>query len=103
MKLKLIFAVAALSALSLNLHSQATPAGQIVGTSEGNIWAEVGTITPIEKNNVIFSTGVHQGYDLYDFKFLSLTPFVSGGATLDTRGYVWNNQLIASAGAQLNA
>jgi hypothetical protein len=103
MKVSLLCA-AILSVITIsNVFGQARPAGEIAGVTTGSMWSEAGTVSPLEKGNVIFETGAQQKVDVFDFTLFSLTPYVAGGATFDTKGYDWNNQFVGSVGVQLNA
>jgi hypothetical protein len=101
--IKATLSLAAFVFSSLSAFGQAIPPGHIKGPAEGSMWVEVGTISPLEKGNVISSSGIHQGYDLYEKKSFSFTAFIAGGATFDTSHYVWNNQVSGSLGIQANA
>lgn len=85
------------------LFGQALPAGSIAGVASGSMWSVVGNITPLEKGNVIYATGASQGFNVLEHGPFSITPYVAAGATLDTAGHEWNNQIIGSLGIRLNA
>jgi hypothetical protein len=62
----------------------------------------MGTISPLETNDVIYTTGASQGFNLVERGHISMTPYVAGGATFDTAGHEWNNEFIGSVGVRLN-
>ncbi len=70
----------------------------------GQMWTTVGNLSPVEHNN-----GYVQSYAEQDAAILasqsgsiSLTPYVSLGLVLDTKGYDWNNQIQPQVGLKLN-
>ncbi len=66
----------------------------------GNSWGSTGNSSPTEKGNVIKSVYLEQGFTLFQEGTLSLVPYASLNGTLDTKGYEWNNRLIAIGGAK---
>jgi len=98
-KIALVLIVLAM-AFAPKAHSQAAPtfAGQTNGNLTGSIWSEIGTISPVEKGNVIFATGVTEGFDFANKGIFIFTPFAAAQSSLDSYGYDWDNTIAASLG-----
>jgi hypothetical protein len=99
MKIKFVLAALALAmGLTPNVFAQALYQGETKGNLTGSIWSEVGTISPIEKGNVIFATGVNEGFDFRDVGRFIFTPYVAAQSSFDSYGHDWNNTVAFSAG-----
>lgn len=70
-------------------------------TLPGSAWNTTGNVSPTEGNNVISASYVEQGVTVFHGKTLSLVPYVSLGATLDTEGNDWDNRFIATSAIKL--
>ncbi len=91
-------AVLAIMTFVPKAHGQAVYAGRSNGNGSGSMWAEAGTISPVEGNNVIFATGVNQGFDYRNVGPFIFTPYIADQSSTDTHGYDWNNTISASIG-----
>jgi hypothetical protein len=74
---------------------------KLPSTLPGSAWDVTGNISPAEHGNVISAGYAEQGVTLFRGKTYSLVPYVSLGATLDTKGYDWNNRLTATGAVKL--
>ncbi len=70
----------------------------------GQMWTTVGNLSPVEHNNGYVQSYVEQDAAVFATQTgsLSLTPYVSLGLVLDTKGYDWNNQVQPQVGLKLN-
>jgi hypothetical protein len=110
MKIRILFALFAALMLPAHLPAQerAAPAlqGSLVDSIglPGQTWTSMGNFSPIEHNNGYVQTYIEQSAAVFanDSGSMTLTPFVSLGLALDTKGYVWNNKIQPRAGMRLN-
>ncbi len=73
------------------------------GKYPGTVWGVVGTISPVEKGNVIGVVRVEQGVLLHKFdNGLSLIPFVEATLARDSKKYDWNNRQILGVGLKVS-
>ncbi|HKW68047.1 MAG TPA: hypothetical protein VJP04_12210 [Terriglobales bacterium] len=70
----------------------------------GESWTTVGNLSPVEHGNGYVQSYVEQDAAVLASRSgsLSLTPYVSVGLVLDTKGYDWNNKVEPQAGIKLN-
>ncbi len=70
----------------------------------GQMWTTVGNLSPVEHGNSYVQSYVEQDAAVFATQSgsLSLTPYVSLGLVLDTKGYDWNNQVQPQVGLKLN-
>ena len=89
-------------------QQSATPAlqGSVVDGMglPGESWTTVGNLSPVEHGNGYVQSYVEQDAAVLASRSgsLSLTPYVSLGLVLDTKGYDWNNKVEPQAGIKLN-
>lgn len=72
------------------------------GPLPGSAWVVLGDITPIEKNNLIYSSHLEQGRIVFDRDTITIEPYVAAGLNLDSNGYLWNNNYDLQGGVKLN-
>jgi hypothetical protein len=70
-------------------------------TFPGSAWSVLGNVSPVEKGNLISSSYVEQGINIFTKDFFSVIPYVSLSPTFDTKGYDWNNRLVSNVGLKL--
>src|SRR5690349_18594690 len=104
----LLFCTAALLLTPVCAAQQsATPAlqGSVVDGMglPGESWTTVGNLSPVEHGNGYVQSYVEQDAAVLASRSgsLSLTPYVSLGLVLDTKGYDWNNKVQPHAGIKL--
>jgi len=70
----------------------------------GQMWTTVGNLSPVEHNNGYIQSYVEQDAAILASQSgsISLTPYVSLGLVVDTKGYDWNNQIQPQLGLKLN-
>src|SRR5690242_19843967 len=89
-------------------QQSATPAlqGSVVDGMglPGESWTTAGNLSPVEHGNGYVQSYVEQDAAVLASRSgsLSLTPYVSLGLVLDTKGYAWNNKVEPQAGIKLN-
>ena len=107
----LLFVAVLSSLLSGTLCSAqggALPAAQggIVNASglPGQTWTTIGNLSPIEHDNFYTQSYAEQGAALYGNRSgsLTVTPYVSVGLVLDTKGFKWNNKIEPRVGVKVN-
>src|SRR5438034_7841559 len=70
----------------------------------GQAWTSIGNLSPIERNNSYVQSYAEQSAAIFasDSGSITLTPYVSLGLVLDTKGYNWNNKVEPRIGVKLN-
>ena len=70
----------------------------------GQAWTSMGNLSPIEHDNGYVQSYVEQSAAIFasDSGSITLTPYVSLGLVLDTKGYNWNNKVEPRIGMKLN-
>src|SRR5437879_8465174 len=70
----------------------------------GQAWTSMGNLSPIEHNNGYVQSYAEQSAAIFasDSGSITLTPYVSLGLVLDTKGYDWNNKVEPRIGVKLN-
>jgi len=70
----------------------------------GQAWTSMGNLSPIEHNNGYVQSYAEQSAAIFasDSGSITLTPYVSLGLVLDTKGYNWNNKVEPRIGVKLN-
>lgn len=68
----------------------------------GQVWTDLGNISPVEKNNIISATYAEQGIAVFRTDTVSFTPFVSVGVTEDTQGFPWDKRVVGQVGTRLS-
>jgi len=70
----------------------------------GQTWTSIGNLSPIERGNNYVQSYVEQDAALFatNSGSITLTPYVSLGMVLDTKGYDWNNKVEPRIGMKLN-
>lgn len=69
--------------------------------ADGSVWGEVRNV-PIEDDNVVGTLHLEKSWPVYKKDQLTLSPFVTGTAVFDEKGYDWNNKLALRAGGKLS-
>ena len=107
-KLKFLLTLVAPLALAGSLTAeQAAPAlqGTILDATglPGQAWTTIGNLSPIE-HGATFQSYIEQSSAIFasNSGSITLSPYVSLGLVLDTRGYAWNNQIEPQAGIKMN-
>lgn len=67
----------------------------------GNSWGMIGTVSPVERGNIIASAYIQQGVVAGRVNGAAVVPFVEATVTRDTSGYDWNNRNVYGAGVKL--
>lgn len=67
----------------------------------GSTWGIVGNLSPFEKGNTLASADLTQGVNVYQRGKLSVIPFVKLQLGADSKGYDWNNKVLAGSGVKL--
>lgn len=67
----------------------------------GSTWGATGNSSPTEKDNIIKSLYLEQGFELFHEGTLLLVPYASLTGTIDTKGYEWDNRVIGVGGVKL--
>jgi hypothetical protein len=109
-KFKYLFSfVAAIALIGHSAAQQgATPALQgtiLDGTGlPGQAWTSLGNLSPIEHNNGYSQSYLEQSAAVFatNSGSVTLTPYVSLGLVLDTKGYAWNNKMEPRFGIKIN-
>src|SRR5437773_433383 len=70
----------------------------------GQAWTSMGNLSPIEHNNGYVQSHAEQRAAIFasDSGSITLTPYVSLGLVLHTKGYNWNNKIEPRFGVKLN-
>ena len=70
----------------------------------GQAWTSLGNLSPIEHNNGYSQSYIEQSAAVFasNSGSVTLTPYVSLGVLLDTKGYAWNNKVEPRFGVKLN-
>src|SRR5438552_6268945 len=70
----------------------------------GQAWTSMGNLSPIEHNNGYVQSYAEQSAAIFasDSGSITLTPYVSLGLVLDTKGYNWKNKVEPWIGVKLN-
>jgi hypothetical protein len=70
----------------------------------GEAWTSLGNLSPIEHYNGYSQSYVEQSAAVFasNSGSVTLTPYVSLGVLLDTKGYAWNNKVEPRFGVKLN-
>src|ERR1051326_4540682 len=70
----------------------------------GQMWTTVGNLSPVEHSNGYLQSYVEQDAAIFASPSgsLSLTPYVSLGMVMDTKGYNWNKKVEPQLGVKLN-
>jgi hypothetical protein len=70
----------------------------------GQAWSTVGNLSPIEHNNGYVQVYMEQSAAVFASNrgSMTLTPYVSLGLVVDTKGYIWNNKIEPRTGVKLN-
>ena len=67
----------------------------------GSTWGIVGNVAPFEPGNTIGFADLTQGVNAYQRGKLSVIPFVKLQLGADSKGYDWNNKVLAGGGTKL--
>src|SRR5215469_5507323 len=105
MKLKCLFPLALLLALSPASRAQDNKViypVRVSGPFPGSAWVVLGDVTPVEKQNLIYSSHLEQGRIVFDRHTITVEPYFAAGWNLDSNGYVWNNEYALQSGVKLN-
>jgi len=80
--------------------------GGIINASglPGQTWTTIGNLSPIEHDNFYTQSYAEQGAALFGNRSgtMTLTPYVSVGLVLDTKGFKWNNKIEPRVGVKVN-
>jgi hypothetical protein len=70
----------------------------------GQGWTSLGNLSPIEHSNGYSQSYIEQSAAVFatNSGLLTVTPFVSLGLVVDTKGYDWNNKILPRAGIRAN-
>jgi len=70
----------------------------------GQAWTSLGNLSPIEHNNGYSESYMEQSAAVFatNSGSITLTPYVSLGLVLDTKGYAWNNKVEPRFGIKAN-
>jgi hypothetical protein len=70
----------------------------------GQGWTSLGNLSPIEHNNFYTQSYFEQSVTMFSTYSgsITVTPFVSVGLVLDTKGYEWNNKIQPRLGVKVN-
>jgi hypothetical protein len=107
-KFILMFLIAVVLPGSSPAQQGAAPALQgtvLDGTGlPGQAWTSLGNLSPIEHNNGYSQSYMEQSAAMFatNSGSLTLTPYVSLGLVLDTKGYAWNNKVEPRFGIKVN-
>lgn len=66
----------------------------------GSTWGIVGNVAPFEPGNTIGFADLTQGVNAYQRGKMSVIPFVKLQLGADSKGYDWNNKLLAGSGVK---
>ena len=110
MKLNFLFTFLLVVALASSVAAQQGAAPALQGTIldgtglPGQAWTTLGNLSPTEHNNGYSQSYMEQSAAVFasNAGSVTLTPYVSLGLVLDTKGYVWNNKVEPRAGIKLN-
>ena len=109
-KLKFLFTSLAALILTCSSAAQQGAAPALQGTMldgtglPGQAWTSLGNLSPTEHNNGYSQSYVEQSAAVFatNSGSVTLTPFVSLGLVLDTKGYAWNNKVEPRFGMKVN-
>lgn len=110
MKFKYAFTFVAAVALTGSSSAQQGAAPALQGTIldgtglPGQAWTSLGNLSPIEHNNGYSQSYMEQSAAVFatNSGSVTLTPYVSLGLVLDTKGYAWNNKVEPRFGIRVN-
>ncbi len=110
MKLNFLFTFLMTLALAGSAAAQQGAAPALQGTIldgtglPGQAWTTLGNLSPTEHNNGYSQSYMEQSAAVFasNAGSVTLTPYVSLGLVLDTKGYAWNNKVEPRAGIKLN-
>ncbi len=97
MKLGIVVPILALC-ISANAQTQGN---KLPTTLPGSAWNVTGNISPVESGNYISASYAEQGITLFRAGTVSVVPYFSVAATLDTKGYDWNNRFVTTGAVKL--
>lgn len=75
-----------------------TPENKSATTLPGSAWNATGNLSPMERGNTMSASYLEQGVTLYRTGSFSFVPYASLAASLDTKGYEWNNRAVGTLG-----
>jgi hypothetical protein len=109
-KFKFVFTLFAAVALTGYSAAQQGAAPALQGTIldgtglPGQAWTSLGNLSPIEHNNGYSESYMEQSAAVFatNSGSITLTPYVSLGLVLDTKGYAWNNKVEPRFGIKAN-
>jgi hypothetical protein len=107
-KLKFLSILVALLTCSSAAQQGAAPALQgtiLDGTGlPGQAWTSLGNLSPTEHNNGYSQSYMEQSAAVFatNSGSVTLTPYISLGLVLDTKGYPWNNKVEPRVGIKAN-
>jgi hypothetical protein len=109
-KLRFVLILAAAVALTGAAAAQRGAAPALQGTIldgtglPGQAWTSLGNLSPIEHNNGYSQSYMEQCAAVFatNSGSITLTPYVSLGLVLDTKGYAWNNKVEPRFGIKAN-
>jgi len=67
----------------------------------GNSWGMIGTVSPVERGNIIATAYIQQGVVAGRVSGVAVVPFVEATVMRDTSGYDWNNRNVYGAGVKI--
>ena len=110
MKFKFVLTLAAAVTLTGASAAQQGAAPALQGTIldgtglPGQAWTSLGNLSPIEHNNGYSESYMEQSAAVFatNSGSITLTPYVSLGLVLDTKGYAWNNKVEPRFGIKAN-
>jgi hypothetical protein len=76
------------------------PVAQKSSRFPGSSWMEVGTLSPIEKGNIIGLGYITQGIVARRLSRATLVPYVEATVFHDTKGFDWENKATVGAGVK---
>jgi hypothetical protein len=109
-KVKALFTSLAALMLSCSSAAQQGAAPALQGTIldgtglPGQSWTTLGNLSPTEHNNGYSQSYIEQSAAMFatNSGSLTVTPYVSLGLVLDTKGYPWNNKVEPRFGMKVN-
>jgi hypothetical protein len=107
---RILFALLALIVAPVYLLAQAPAVPALQGSVldsvglPGEGWSSLGNLSPVEHNNGYSQSYVEQSAAIFanNSGLFTVTPFVSLGLVLDTKGYDWNNKIQPRMGIRAN-
>ena len=110
MKIKSLFALITVLILTTMSAAQDGAVSALQGSLADSVglpgqgWTSIGNLSPIEHNNFYVQSYVEQSAAIFSTYSgsLTVTPFVSMGLVLDTKGYDWNNKIQPRLGMKVN-